>query len=134
MKALYESYCAGCPSPLPELPIQYADFALWQRQWLQDEVVDKQLAYWKDRLAGAPNLMQLPCDYSRPAVQTFRGSFRRVVFPIPLLESFKALSQNEQATLFMTLLAATSVLLGRFTGQDDVLMGTPIAGRNRPET
>jgi amino acid adenylation domain-containing protein len=133
LKTLYGAYTNGQPSPLPELPIQYADFAVWQRQELEGKSLEKQLAYWKQQLAGAPPLLELHGDRPRPAVQTFRGAFVRVVYPKPLADAFKALSQKEGATLFMTLLAAFDAWVYRCTGQEDVVLGTPIAGRNRPE-
>jgi amino acid adenylation domain-containing protein len=131
---LYVAFCAGGSSPLPELPIQYADFAHWQRQWLQGEVLETQIAYWKEQLAGAPALIDLPTDHPRPAVQTFWGAHQSLVLPKHLQEGFKALSRQEGVTLFMTLLAAFKVLLYRYTSQDDLIVGTPIANRNRLET
>jgi amino acid adenylation domain-containing protein len=134
MAALYVAFCAGGSSPLPALPIQYADFAHWQRQWLQGEVLETQIAYWQKQLAGAPALIELPTDHPRPAMQTFRGAHQSLVLPKHLKDGFKALSRQEGVTLFMTLLAAFKVLLNRYTSQDDVLVGTPIANRNRQET
>ena len=131
---LYVAFCAGGSSPLPALPIQYADFAHWQRQWLQGEVLETQIAYWKKQLANAPALIDLPTDHPRPAVQTFRGAHQSLVLPKHLQEGFKTLSRQEGVTLFMTLLAAFKVLLYRYTGQDDLIVGTPIANRNRLET
>ena len=131
---LYVAFCAGGSSPLPALPIQYADFAHWQRQWLQGEVLETQIAYWKKQLAGAPALIDLPTDHPRPAVQTFRGAHQSLVLPKHLQEGFKALGRQEGVTLFMTLLAAFKVLLYRYTSQDDLIVGTPIANRNRLET
>ncbi|WP_414574316.1 condensation domain-containing protein, partial [Nostoc sp. CCY 9925] len=131
---LYEAFSAGKLSPLPELPIQYTDFAYWQRQWLQGEVLETQLAYWKQQLAGAPQVLELPTDYNRPAVQTFQGASEPLVLPKALSEGLKTLSQQEGVTLFMTLLAAFKVLLHRYTKQDDIMVGTPIANRNRTET
>jgi amino acid adenylation domain-containing protein len=133
MAALYQAYSAGQPSPLPELPIQYADFAQWQRAWLEGEVLEAQLDYWKQQLAGAPPLLELPTDRPRPAVQTFRGAAQSLALPTSLTESLKALSQRESVTLFMTLLAAFQVWLHRYTSQDDIVVGTPIANRNRAE-
>ena len=132
LQALYEAFATGKPSPLPELSIQYADFAHWQRQWLQGEVLEAQLAYWKQQLAGLSTL-QLPTDRPRPAVQTFRGARHPVVFSPPLMQALKALSQQHGVTLFMTLLAAFQILLHRYTGQDDIVVGSPIANRNRSE-
>ena len=132
--ALYEAFTRGESSPLPELPIQYADYAVWQRQWLQGEVLEAQLAYWRQRLASPLSVLQLPYDHPRPAVQTFQGARHSVVLPKPLSAALKALSQREAVTLFMTLLAAFQTLLHRHAGQDDIIVGTPIAGRTRTET
>ncbi len=131
---LYVGLCAGGTSPLPALPIQYADFAHWQRQWLQGEVLENQIAYWKEQLAGAPAVIDLPTDHPRPAVQTFRGAHQPLVLPKHLQAGFKALSRQEGVTQFMTLLAAFEVLLFRYSGQDDLIVGTPIANRTRMET
>src|SRR5438093_2065028 len=130
---LYEAYCTGKPSSLPELPIQYADFAQWQRQWLQGEVLEAHLSYWKRQLAGAPAILELPTDRVRPTVQTFRGATQIFAFTPSLSEAIKVLSQNEGVTLFMTLLAAFKTLLFRYTGQEDIVVGSPIANRNRVE-
>jgi amino acid adenylation domain-containing protein len=132
--ALYEAFSTGNPSPLPELPVQYADFTVWQQQWLSGEVLESQLAYWKKQLAGANFVLELPADRLRPAVQTYRGAKHSFMLPVSLGESLKKLSQQEKVTLFVTLLAAFATLLYRYTGQDDVIIGTPIAGRNRIET
>jgi len=134
LSTLYEAFSAGKPSPLPELPIQYADFAVWQLQWLQGEVLEAQLAYWRKQLAGAPSMLELPTDRPRPTVQTYRGDRQSVVLSKTLSEALKALSQGEGVTLFMTLLAAFKALLYRYIGQDDIVVGTPIANRNRVET
>ncbi len=133
LSALYEAFSAGKPSPLPEPPIQYADFAVWQRQWLQGKTLEVQLSYWKKQLEGAPSVLEVPTDRPRPAVQTFRGARQSLVLSKSLTEAVKALSRQEGATLFMTLLAAFKTLLHRYTGQDDIIVGSPIAGRNRPE-
>jgi amino acid adenylation domain-containing protein len=131
---LYEAFSTGKPSPLPELPIQYADFAHWQRQWLQGEVLEAQLSYWQQQLAGAPPVLDLPTDRPRPAIQSFRGATQFVTIPEPLSHSLKVLSQRSGATLFMTLLAAFATLLHWYTGQDDIVIGTDVANRNRAET
>ncbi len=131
--ALYPAFLRGEPSPLPELPIQYADFAEWQRNWLQGEVLEEQLRYWKEQLEGELPVLELPTDRPRPAVQTSRGGTCSRKLPKPLIDELKALSQREGATLFMTLLAAFQVLLHRYSGQDDLTVGTPIANRNRAE-
>ena len=106
------------------MPIQYADYAVWQREFLAGEVLDRQLTYWKEHLAGAPASLDLPTDHPRPAVQTFRGSQQTVVLPKELLDSLKKFGRDEGATLFMTLLAAFEVLLARYSGQEDIVVGT----------
>ncbi|RCJ21836.1 non-ribosomal peptide synthetase [Nostoc minutum NIES-26] len=131
--ALYEAYSTGKTSPLPELSVQYADFAVWQRQWLQGEVLDRQLTYWKEQLTGS-SLLDLPTDRPRPAVQTFVGNKQAIELPKALLDELKVLSGREGVTLFMTLLAAFKVLLYRYSQQDDIIVGSPIANRNRKET
>jgi aspartate racemase len=133
LAVLYEAFASGRPSPLSALSIQYADFAHWQRQWLQGEVLEAQLAYWKRQLVGAP-LLQIPMDHPRPAIQTFRGARQTVVFSPSLIQALKALSQQHGVTLFMTLLAAFKVLLHRYTGQDDLVVGSALAGRTQTET
>lgn len=130
---LYAAFASGQPSPLPELPLQYADFAIWQREWLQGEVLEEQLAYWKQQLAEAPPLLELPTDHPRPPVQHFRGAHHSFQIPKSLMEALKRVSQQERVTLFMTLLAAFQTLLYRYSRQEDILIGSPIAGRNRPE-
>ncbi|GAB1543385.1 hypothetical protein NUACC21_60590 [Scytonema sp. NUACC21] len=132
LTALYEAFAAGKPSPLPKLPIQYADFALWQRQWLQGDVLKTQLGYWKQQLAHLP-VLQLPTDRPRAVVQSLRGAAQFLMLSKSLTEALKALSQQEGLTLFMTLLAAFKTLLYRYTGQDDIVVGSGIANRNRPE-
>ncbi len=134
MTALYEAFSRDKPSPLPDLKIQYADFAQWQRNWLQGEVLDAQLAYWREQLKDCPPLLELPTDHPRPAVQSFQGASQSVVLPQSLADALIKLSREENSTLFMTLLAAFQVLLYRYTGQLDLSVGTPIANRNRLET
>ncbi len=121
------------PSPLPGLPIQYADFARWQREWLQGETLQAHLAYWKQQLADSPPMLELPTDRSRPAIQTSNGSHLSFTLPCALAQSLKQLSRQEGVTLFMTLLAGFQTLLYRYTGQEIVNVGTPIANRNRAE-
>jgi amino acid adenylation domain-containing protein len=132
LSVLYEAFYRGEVPSLPELPIQYVDYAVWQRQWLQGEVLEKQLSYWKQQLSGVA-VLDLPTDGPRPAAQTFRGARKSAVFPKALCDELKALSRREGATLFMTLLAAFQTLLHRYTEQDDIVIGSPIAGRNRAE-
>jgi natural product biosynthesis luciferase-like monooxygenase protein/amino acid adenylation domain-containing protein len=133
MSALYESFTSGRPASLPELSIQYADYAVWQQKWLQGEILDEQLGYWKRQLAGAPNVLELPADRQRPPAQTFRGASVSSELSKSLSDSLKALSGKNGATLYMTLLSAFNLLLHRYAGQDDILVGSPIAGRNRAE-
>ncbi|KYC42726.1 non-ribosomal peptide synthetase [Scytonema hofmannii PCC 7110] len=133
LTALYNAYAQGQPSPLAPLPIQYADFALWQRQWLQGDVLQSQLNYWQQQLKDAPALLPLPTDRPRPAVQTFAGAHQKFELSPELTQKLTQLSQQQGATLFMTLLAAFDTLLYRYTGQSDILVGTPIANRNRSE-
>ena len=128
---LYEAFTARQPSPLPELPIQYADFALWQRQWLQGAVLEKHLAYWKEQLRGSPPLLDLPTDRPRPTQQTFRGALCPLHVSAALTRALTALSQQAGATLFMTLLAAFKTFLARYTAQADIVVGSPIANRTR---
>ncbi|HEX7239342.1 MAG TPA: amino acid adenylation domain-containing protein, partial [Longimicrobiaceae bacterium] len=134
MSALYGAFAAGRESPLPELPVQYADYAVWQREWLTGETLDRQLAFWRERLAGAPAELELPTDRPRPAVQSHRGGAHPFTVPADVTRGLKALARAEGATLFMTLLAAWQTLLARYAGQDDVVVGTPVAGRTQPET
>ena len=132
--ALYRAYEAGLPSPLEELPIQYGDFAEWQRGQLEGEALERLLGYWRRQLVDMPASLELPTDRSRPPVQTSRGATEHFSLPSTLAARLKALGREEGCTLFMTLLAAFDVLLHRYTGQEDIVVGTPIAGRNRRET
>ncbi|MBV9792198.1 MAG: amino acid adenylation domain-containing protein [Chloroflexi bacterium] len=132
MTALYNAFAAGERSPLPNLLIQYVDYAVWQRNWLQGDVLAAQLDYWKQQLAHVPSL-QMPTDYPRPAVATLRGAVQEFALPKALGEALTTLSRREGATLFMTLLTAWQVLLSRYSGQDDIAVGTPIANRTRGE-
>ena len=133
LTALYNAYIQGQPSPLTPLPIQYADFAIWQREWLQGEVRQQQLNYWQNQLADAPALLESPTDRPRPAVQTFRGAHQRFALSAELTSQLRQLSQEQGVTLFMTLLTAFNTLLYRYTGQEDILVGSPIANRNQSE-
>jgi amino acid adenylation domain-containing protein len=133
LSALYDAFSKGRTSPLPDLSIQYVDFAYWQRRWLRGDLLESQLRYWKRQLEGISTL-DLPTDRRRPAVQSHCGARQSIILPGDLKEALKALSRNERATLFMTLLAAFNILLHRYTGREDIVVGTPIAGRNRVET
>ncbi len=134
LAALYTAFWHRRPSPLPELPIQYADFARWQRGWLDGEVLTAQLAYWKQQLAGVTTGSELAGDRPRPPVQSFRGRRQLLALPAALTADLKDLSRRHGVTLFMTLLAGFDVFLRRYTGEDDVVVGSPIANRNRAET
>jgi FkbH-like protein/FkbM family methyltransferase len=133
LTALYETFVSGSPSPYPELPIQYADFAVWQRQWLKSEFRNAQLAYWRRQLSGAPSLLEIPTDRPRPTVQTFRGATYSFAISATLTESLKDLSRREHVTLFMTLLAVFQAMLHNYTNSDDIVVGTEIANRRRRE-
>jgi acyl carrier protein len=132
--ALYDAQWNGTPPALPALPIQYADYARWQQKWLQSEAYQQQLAYWKQQLAGAPSLLALPTDKPRPKQQRYRGQQMSTLLPKDLTDALRTFSQQQGATLFMTLLAAWQTLLARYSGQDQIVVGTPIAGRTQVET
>ncbi|GAB1541024.1 hypothetical protein NUACC21_36930 [Scytonema sp. NUACC21] len=131
--AVYQAVCSQKPFALPKLSVQYADFAIWQQQWLQQEELTKQLAYWKEKLAGATALLELPTDRPRPAVQTYRGATEKFALTKELSSALAALSQQQGVTLFMTLLAAFQILLYRYSNQTDICVGTPIGNRNGKE-
>jgi amino acid adenylation domain-containing protein len=131
--ALYEAFSTGAPSPLPELPIQYADFAVWQRERLKGEFLEEQVGYWRDQLAGSPPLLPLPIDRPRPPVQRLRGAVAPIILGPELIRAAKALGQRAGASLFMVLLAAFQALLARWTGEDDVPVGTFSGNRGRAE-
>ncbi len=131
---LYEAFSKGLPSPLPELPVQFPDFALWQREWLKGDALETRLSYWKKQLAGASFILDLPTDRPRPPNQTFIGKRQYRIQNKALWSSLKSLCRQENTTLFMALLAAYYVLLYRYTGQRDIVVGTPYANRNRVET
>lgn len=133
MVALYEAFSKGHPSPLPELPIQYADYSLWEKRWLQSDRLQLQLEYWKKQLADLP-VLELPTDRPRPRVQTFRGAIKLFELPAEVSAALSSLSLQGGATLFMTLAAAYAALLHRWTGQQDIPIGTPVANRNHPHT
>lgn len=133
LSKFYQAFLSNSTVDLPELAIQYADFAVWQRQWLQGEILENQLNYWKKQLTAAPPLLELPTDKPRPANPNFRGHSISFQINSELTEKLKLLSQKSGATLFMTLLAALNTLLFRYSGQDDILIGTPTANRNRQE-
>ena len=133
LAVLYAACAAGAPPELSEPTFQYPDYAAWQRGWLLGEVFERQLAYWREALAGAPRLLELPSARPRPAVQRHRGAASSIVLPPPLVAALAALARRQGTTFFVTLLAAWKLLLYRHTGQDDLVVGTPVAGRHRRE-
>ncbi|MBT0964292.1 non-ribosomal peptide synthetase, partial [Denitromonas sp. IR12] len=133
LSALYSAYRQGEADPLPELAIQYADYAQWQRSWLEGGQLDRQIAYWRQRLSGAPSLLSLPTDRARPAQQDYSGALVPVHLDKTLSDRLEHLSRRHGVTLYMTLLASWGAVLGRLAGQTDVVIGSPVAGRNRSE-
>ncbi len=133
LSTLYRAFLNGQDDPLPKLEIQYADYALWQRQWIEGEILQQQAAYWKTCLAGAPERLELPADHPRPVQQDHSGAFAQLLLDEQLTAGIKKLSQRHGTTLFMTLLAAWAALLARLSGQQDVVIGTPVANRGRLE-
>ena len=134
LRVLYQAFIKGESSPLPEPEVQWVDYAHWQRQWLQGEVLEKQLDFWRTKLAGAPPHLDLPTDFPRPPVQSYRGARQYLQLPPELAHSVRALSRKCGVTPFITLLAAFKTLLWRYTGQDQIVVGSPIANRNRIES
>lgn len=134
LAALYEAFCEGKPSSLTELPIKYTDFAQWQRQWLQGEVLESQLQFWQKHLGISPPILQLPTDYPRPPVRTFKSAGQSVILSKKLTDALKALSQQEGVTPFMTLLAAFQTLLFSYTRQENIIVSSALANRTRVET
>src|ERR1044072_443310 len=131
---LYNAFCNGEPSPLPELAIQYADYAHWQRQYLQGETLEADLSYWRSQLKDIPPVLNLPTDRPRPPVMSFQGGSKEIIVGQALTDELRRLTDAEGATLFVTLLASFQMLLSRYSGQDDIVVGTPIAGRKWVET
>src|SRR5205085_779342 len=129
----YEACSSGQASSLPDLPIQYADFAVWQREWLQGEVLEEQMSYWKQQLAQAPPKLELPTDRPKPLVQTFRSAQHRFTIDNRTTQELKSLGNQQGATLAMAVMTAYNILLYRYTAQQDILVGMPISGRNRAE-
>lgn len=133
VSSLYETFGRGEPSAVPELKVQYADFAVWQREHLQGETLERELTFWKEQLAGAPPLLELPTDRPRPQIQTYSGALEEFTISPEVSQRLKALSQQRGTTMFMLLLAAFQTLLHRYTNQDDIVVGTTIANRERSE-
>lgn len=134
IKTLYENFVSGREAALPKLPIQYSDFAAWQREWLQGEALEKQLSYWKQQLGGLPPTLNLPADRPRPAVQSYRGAKVFFALPTTLSKALHTLGKREGVTTFMLSLATFQTLLCRYSGQEDISVGSPISGRKRIET
>lgn len=133
LRALYPAFAAGRPSPLPELAVQYADYAFWQRDWMRGEVLRAHVDHWTARLSGAPDTLELPTDRPRPPVMTFRGRAPRILLPAELSRALRAFSREHHVSLFTTMYAGFAALLHRYTGQRDMLVGTGAANRNVPE-
>ncbi|WP_256046149.1 condensation domain-containing protein, partial [Xanthomonas translucens] len=133
LSTLYAAFAQGIPDPLPPLPLQYADIAVWQRRWISGEVLQRQREFWVERLHDAPTLLALPADRPRPALQDSRGDIVTFALDTELSAALKALSERHGTTLFMTVLSAWSVLLARLSGQDQVVIGSPVANRHRSE-
>ena len=134
LNALYSAYKEGRPSPLPELEAQYADYAIWQREWLQGEILERQVGYWREQLRGMPAALELPTDRPRPAAPSYKGARHPLSLSKDLVASLEALGRSKGATLYMTLLGALQVLLSRWSGQEDIAVGSPIAGRTHRKT
>jgi amino acid adenylation domain-containing protein len=134
LSALYAAYREGRPSPLTEPEVQYADFALWQRRAVQGELLERQVGYWRRRLAGIPSALELPLDHPRPTVPTFRGSFVELTLPAAAVPPLRALAEAEKTTPFVVLLAAFHAFLSRVSGQNDVVIGSPLSGRTHRRT
>src|SRR5205807_2980021 len=130
---LYSAFREGLPSPLPPLGLQYGDYAYWQREWMRSEVFAAQTQYWRATLAGLPPLLELPTDRPRLPVQSYRGAHEQFSVALPIADQLAALGRKSGTTLFMTLLAAFDILLGRYSGRTDIPVGTPAANRSHPE-
>ena len=133
VSALYGAFSEGLPDPLPALQIQYGDYAAWQRGWLQGEVLQRQVDYWQGHLTGAPGLLELPLDRARPPVRSYAGGLVGLRLKSELTARLHQLAQRHGVTLFMVLLSAWSVLLAKLSGQSEVVIGTPVANRQRSE-
>jgi non-ribosomal peptide synthetase component F len=131
---LYEAFCAGRPSPLPGPTVQYADYATQERAWLQGEVLEKQLAFWREQLKGIPPVLNLPLDRPRPQARTFAGANEMMHIPADQLKAIKDLGRQEGATLFMTLIAGFQAMLSKYSGEEQIVVGTDLANRTMPET
>ncbi|HET6850667.1 MAG TPA: amino acid adenylation domain-containing protein, partial [Pyrinomonadaceae bacterium] len=131
---LYAAYCSGSEPRLAELPLQYADYAVWQRKWLEGEVYEQQLSYWRAQLVGAPPVLEIPTDRPRPTVRSPHGASQSLHVDVATLEKLRSLSRRHEVTLFMTVTAAFQALLSRWSGQEDIVVGTPVANRTQRET
>ncbi len=131
LSILYRAFVRGEADPLPELAVQYPDYAVWQRHWMKGEVLEQQAEYWKTTLAGAPTLLELPADHVRPADQSYAGAWYEVILDERLTAGLKELSKQHGVTLYMTLVAGWAALMGRLSGQQDILIGSPVANRRQ---
>ena len=134
LRALYEAALLGKPAELPELSIQYADYAVWQRNWLRGEVLEQQLAYWRKQLEGAPPVLLLPTDRPRPAKPRLHGVIHRFLLPTSVADAIRSLSRQQGTTAFMTMLAAFQTLILRYTQRPDIVLGTDLANRTTVQT
>jgi aspartate racemase len=132
--SLYDAYSKGAPSPLPELEIQYADYAYWQREWMKDEVLEEGLRYWKRELSGELPAHQLPTDRPRPEAPSYKGADQTLMIPSGIIDRMNALSREEGVTLFMAMLAAFDILAHKYSGLDDIIVATVVTGRGQAET
>ena len=130
---LYEAFLAEHPSPLPDLPIQYSDFAAWQQRWMKGDAIETHLQYWREQLRGAPPFLELLSDRPRPRIQSFRGARLSFTLEKSLIDELTAVGRKESCTLFMVLFGAFQTLLARRSGAEDIVVGSPIANRNRHE-
>ena len=133
LSVLYQAFATGKPSPLPDLPVGYADYALWQREWMRGEVLRAHVDHWTGLLAGAPDILELPADHPRPPVMSFRGAAPPIKVPLELSRALRSFSREHRVSLFSTMYAGFAALLYRYTGQQDVLVGTGAANRSLPE-
>ncbi|MGF9820109.1 amino acid adenylation domain-containing protein [Brevibacillus agri] len=133
LSTLYNSFCSGKESPLEALSIKYSDYSVWQRKWMQGDILQEQLDYWKRKLSNAPQVLELPTDYPRPSVKTFNGATKSIMLTNDLLGKIKEIGRQEGTTLFMTLVAAFKVFLYRYTNKEDIVIGTPVANRTYPD-
>ena len=130
---LYDSFSRGLATPLPEIPLQYSDYAAWEKNWLRKDIIQDKIRYWKEILANPNVYLDLPSDFPRPKVQSFRGAHQKILVPDEIKRKLVDLSQNREVSFFMVLLSVYAILLFRYSGQEDIRIGSPVANRNRTE-